>query len=89
MVEEIHQILQCLTCNKEAGEHVRRVQTLKENSDHLLLQALTDIYEIDLTRPDAIVEIITWSQIYDRIEKAVIRAENLANTLEGISLKYA
>jgi uncharacterized protein len=68
---------------------VRRVKTLKEHSDMVLVQALTDIYRSDLSGQDALIEIVTWTQIYDRIEKAVIRAENLAIMLEGISIKYA
>jgi uncharacterized protein len=89
MIEEINQILHVFIKKKDPSLSVRRVQTLKEQNDTILLQALTDIYNIDLTKPDALVEIITWTQIYDRIEKAVIRAENLANMLEGIYLKYA
>ncbi len=89
MIEEIYHVLELALNRKDASEHVRRVKTLKELSDIVLLQALTEIYQIDLTKTDAIVEIITWTQIYDRIEKAVLRAENLANMLEGISLKYA
>jgi uncharacterized protein len=89
MIEEIHNVLELALNKRDASEHVRRVKTLKELSDVVLLQALTEIYQIDLTSPDAIVEIITWTQIYDRIEKAVLRAENLANMLEGIYLKYA
>jgi len=89
MIEEINKILHLFLKQKDPGENVRRVQTLKEHSDGVLLRALTEIHRADLTPPDALVEIITWSQIYDRIEKAVIRAENLANIWEGISLKYA
>jgi uncharacterized protein Yka (UPF0111/DUF47 family) len=89
MIEEINNILQLFLKKKDPGENVRRVQTLKELSDAILLRALTEVYRTDLNQQDAIVEIITWSQIYDRIEKSVIRAENLANIWEGISLKYA
>jgi uncharacterized protein len=89
MLEEIHNVLELALNKQDASEHVRRVKSLKDISDVVLLQALTEIYQIDLSRTDAIVDIITWTQIYDRIEKAVLRAENLANMLEGISLKYA
>jgi uncharacterized protein Yka (UPF0111/DUF47 family) len=89
MLEEINHILHIFVKKQDPGVHVRRVHVLKEHSDMVIMQALASIYQIDLTKPDAIVDIITWSQIYDRIEKAVIRAENLANMLEGISLKYA
>ncbi|HNX01330.1 MAG TPA: DUF47 family protein [Candidatus Cloacimonadota bacterium] len=89
MIEEIHNVLEFALHKQDASESVRRVKTLKELSDVELLQALTEIYQIDLTRPDAIKDVVTWTQIYDRIEKAMLRAENLANMLEGISLKYA
>jgi uncharacterized protein Yka (UPF0111/DUF47 family) len=89
MIEEIHNILLLVIRKKEPAEEVRRVKTLKEHSDLILVQALAAVYQFDTSGPEAICEIITWSQLYDRIEKAVIRAENLANMLEGISIKYA
>jgi hypothetical protein len=36
-----------------------------------------------------LLEIIKWSHIFDRIEQAIVRTEDLANVIEGISLKYA
>jgi uncharacterized protein len=89
MIEEIKKILELVTRKKDPSEEVRRVKTLKEHSDMVLVQALTEIYRVDLSGQEAIFEIVTWTQIYDRIEKAVIRAENLAVMLEGISIKYA
>lgn len=89
MIEEIHTILNQVIKKKDPAEAVRRVKTLKEHSDQTLLRALTEIYRADLHGSDAILEIVTWSQIYDRIEKGMIRAENLAIMLEGISIKYA
>jgi uncharacterized protein len=89
MIEEINAIMHQFLKKKDTGESVRRVQTLKEHSDIVLLNAMMEIHKTELTPSDALVEIITWMQIYDRIEKALIRAENLASIWEGISLKYA
>lgn len=90
MLEEIEIIISNLfITKKEIDEHIRRIKTLKEEADSLLLRALGEIYEYDITAPDVIVEITKWTLMYDRIEKAFIRIENLANLLEGISLKYA
>ncbi len=89
MLAENESILNNLINKKDAGESVRRVKKLKEDSDNILMHAIGDIYKFDLNNPNIILEIIKWTQIYDRIEKAIIRTENLATIMEGICLKYA
>ncbi|MBF0551633.1 MAG: hypothetical protein HQK60_14000 [Deltaproteobacteria bacterium] len=51
--------------------------------------ALGEIYERHVDSFTTVMEIVKWTRTYDRIEKAINRAEHLANVIEGIVLKNA
>lgn len=82
-------ILKAMINKKDAIEHLRKVKKLKEDSDNILMHGIHDIYNFNLKDDNIVLEIIKWTQIYDRIEKTIIRADNLANIMEGICIKYA
>jgi len=88
ILEETGQMLQCLSRRKEVEQQAERVKHLKEESDNLLLVALGELFEEKGSGQDAL-EVAKWTQIYDRIEQAIARAENLACVIEGVALKNA
>lgn len=89
MVEEIGTMLVCLQTRKDVRQHVKRAKDLKNECEMLLLSGLAELY--DGERPDhfAILDIMKWNQVYDRIDKAMGRTWGLAKTIEGIVLKNA
>jgi len=89
MVDETGIMLQKLHTRKEVDVHVARVKTLKAECDMLLVVALAENYDAPIEEHDAILDIVKWSHIYDRIEKAIHRTENLVDIIEGIVLKNA
>lgn len=89
MVQETGNMLGQLSKRKEVEKHSEAIKVLKADSDMVLLVALGELYEQDLQGQEAVLDIIKWTQIYDRIEEAVGRTEYLANTIEGIVLKNA
>jgi uncharacterized protein len=66
-----------------------KIKEIKNESETLLVVALGEIYELPLAGPETLLDIIKWSQIYDRIEQALEKAGVLANVIEGISVKNA
>jgi hypothetical protein len=89
MVDETGVMLQKLRSRKEVDIHVARVKTLKAECDMLLVVALAENYDAPIEEHGAILDIVKWSHIYDRIEKAIHRTENLVDIIEGIVLKNA
>jgi uncharacterized protein len=89
MVSEIGTMLSQLGGKKEIDHGVKQVKDLKNECEMLLLSGLAELY--DNPDPDnlAILEVLKWTHVYDRIDKAVMRAWNLAKTIEGIVLKNA
>ena len=55
----------------------------------LLLSGLGELYDNPNPSPAEMMEIIKWTHVYDRIDKAFNRAWQLAKAIEGIVLKNA
>lgn len=89
MVQEGGRMLDRLRERKPVEENARKVKSLKYECEMLLLVALGEVYDIKLTGFEAVMEIVKWTHIYDRIEQAVNQAERLADIIEGVVLKNA
>lgn len=89
MVEEVGRMLDRLRERKNVEENAKKVKSLKYECEMLLLVALGEVYDIKLTGFEAVMEIVKWTHIYDRIEQAVNQAERLADIIEGVVLKNA
>jgi predicted phosphate transport protein (TIGR00153 family) len=62
------------------------INTLENEADEVQHAALVELFEV--CRADA-CEVIKWREIYDHLESATDRGEDVANVLEGIVLKHA
>ncbi len=89
MVQETGSMLDRLSKRKEVEKQTEAIKALKVDSDMMFLVALGELYEQELQAKEAVLDIIKWTEIYDRIEAAVSRTDYLANIIEGIVLKYA
>lgn len=66
-------------------EHCVEINRLENKADKILHTAVADLFE-NVT--DAI-ELIKWREIYEDMESATDRCEDVANIIEGVALKYA
>jgi len=89
VVEETEKMLGKLSSKKEVEEHSKTVNKIKNESELQLLLALGVLYESDPAETGRVLHVIKWTQIYDRIEQALDKAEVLANIIEGVSIKNA
>ena len=62
------------------------INTLENAADDVQHAALAELFEV--SHPDA-CEVIKWREIYEHLESATDRGEDVANVLEGIVLKHA
>jgi uncharacterized protein Yka (UPF0111/DUF47 family) len=58
---------------------------LENVADDIFRKATAELFDDEVTP----VEIIKWREIYDQLEAATDRAEDVANVLEGIVLRHA
>ncbi|MCE5281937.1 MAG: DUF47 family protein [Deltaproteobacteria bacterium] len=89
IVEETEKMLAKLGGRKELQEHSRTAHDLQNESKLQLLVVLGALYESLPEGPEGLLHLVKWTQIYDRIEQALERADSLANIIEGISIKNA
>jgi uncharacterized protein len=89
MVTGIGVMLGMLGSGQDVSQTVAQVKQLKKECEMLLLSGLGEHY--DNPSPDSadVVDIIKWTHVYDRIDKAFNRAWQLAKAIEGIVLKNA
>jgi uncharacterized protein Yka (UPF0111/DUF47 family) len=89
MVTAIGVLLGMLENKGEVAEYVGQVKHQKKECEMLLLSGLGELYDSPNTSPAELMEIIKWTHVYDRIDKAFNRAWQLAKAIEGIVLKNA
>jgi uncharacterized protein len=89
MVTAIGVLLGMLENKGDVTDSVGQVKHQKKECEMLLLSGLGELYESPNTSPAELMEIIKWTHVYDRIDKAFNRAWQLAKAIEGIVLKNA
>jgi len=62
------------------------INTLENEADDVHHAALAELFEVC---PADACEVIKWREIYEHLENATDRGEDVANVLEGIVLKHA
>lgn len=78
-------MLQDTKKHAEAQQKGRMIHTQENEADRIEQHALASLFE---TGQDAI-EVIKWKDIYQELESATDRCEDVANVIEGIILKNA
>ena len=84
-LNEIMPLLHDRKCFKQILEQCVEINSLENEADDILHASLVELFE---NCTDA-VEIMKWREIYEQLESATDRAEDVANVLEAVVLKYA
>jgi len=89
MVGAIGVMLGMLGHKTDVTDTVKQVKFMKKECEMLLLSGLGELYDNPNLAPGEIMDIIKWTHVYDRIDKAFNRTWQLAKAIEGIMLKNA
>ncbi|MBM4462185.1 MAG: DUF47 domain-containing protein [Chloroflexi bacterium] len=73
---ELKQVLSCCV----------ELNRLENEADRVYRQALGNLFD---SHTDNMADIIKWREIYEQMESATDRCEDIANVLEGVALKNA
>lgn len=68
--------------------HIVAINEQENEADDVLFGALATLYDAATDIP-SLVKAIRWGELYQEMEEATDRGEDVANTLEGIMLKNA
>jgi uncharacterized protein Yka (UPF0111/DUF47 family) len=78
-------LLRDMKNSKAIGQKCIAIQTQENEADRVMHHAIAALFE---ARPDPL-EVIKWKDIYEEIESATDRCEDVANVLDSIVLKNA
>ncbi len=70
---------------KQILEHCVEINRLENMADRVFRSALAELFN----DTSDIIYIIKWREIYEQMESATDRCEDVANVLEGVALKHA
>jgi uncharacterized protein len=65
------------------AEHIKEINTIENNGDQILRDALVDIVK----RKDDLFNLIRWKEIYEMLEEATDRMEDVADVLQRVIIK--
>jgi uncharacterized protein len=83
-VDELVAAISKLESFKGISPHVAEVHRLETEADHLYFNALADLFVPDAYTP---LEVIKWNRLYDLMERAFDKCEDVGNALENVVLK--
>lgn len=85
IVGEVANLLSRLRSPKDfKTEHIR-LHDLENKADRVYREALVHLFE----NTESAVEIIKWKEIYDHLERAIDRCEDVADTIRAVIIKYS
>jgi predicted phosphate transport protein (TIGR00153 family) len=64
-------------------EHIKEINTIENNGDRILREALVDI----VNHKDDIFNLIRWKEIYEMLEEVTDRMEDIADVLQRVVIK--
>lgn len=83
------QMIEALKAQQEVSPIVRQIKNLKGECEMLLSTGLAELQDAEITEFKAVVDIIKWVQVYDRIEQVIERVDDLSDAIEEVVLKNA
>jgi uncharacterized protein len=86
--EEIAAAIACLRQKRTLPEmmpRVKEINRLENEADRIARAAMSQLVE----RHDEIFELIRWKEIFDQLEEATDRCEDVADVLRTVVIKYA
>jgi predicted phosphate transport protein (TIGR00153 family) len=89
VIAQAMQLLDRTRANSEKiRESAQELHRLENEADEALTTSLTALYE-GVTEVPALIQALRWGELYQLLEDATDRGEDIADTLQGILLKYA
>src|SRR5262249_23512092 len=82
--KEINQALGKLEDFKDASEHTDKVREYEKIGDQINRAAIGRLFHNTLP----VIEVIKWQEIYESLETAIDKCEDVAQIIDGITLKH-
>jgi predicted phosphate transport protein (TIGR00153 family) len=87
VAKAIH-LLPTLKRSREILDFCIEINRLENEADQLYRHALATLYRSGGS-PEQVLSVLKWRDLYDNLESATDRCEDIANILEGVVLEYS
>ncbi|MDD5170221.1 MAG: DUF47 family protein [Syntrophales bacterium] len=84
---EVHGMLKKLHTRDSNEETIQKLAEIKKEADLFLLVAMGELFESQGDLSDTFLDILKWTQVYDRMEEAIEDAIQVTNVIEAMQLK--
>ena len=85
MAVQLHEVVSILQKPKGVTERLVEIHRLENEGDDIYQRAVGGLFH-DNRDP---LEVIKWKDVYERLEAAIDRCENVANIIEGVIIKHS
>ena len=85
MAQQLHQVISILNKPKGVTERLVELHRLENEGDDIYQRAVGGLFHE--TRDP--LTVIKWKDVYEKLEAAVDRCENVANIIEGVIIKHS
>jgi len=84
MAVQLHEVVRILQKPKGVTERLVEIHRLENEGDDIYQRAVGGLFH---DNRDAL-EVIKWKDVYEKLEAAIDRCENVANIIEGVIIKH-
>ncbi len=81
--EKVVELVSLLGKSKDVLGHCVAINSLEEQADRITLDAIARLFEVEQNP----IVVMKWKEIYEKLEAATDRCEDVANIIESIVLK--
>jgi predicted phosphate transport protein (TIGR00153 family) len=79
-------VLRDLRRHEEIMRQCTRINQLENDADQVLREALDELFNAEAQDPIAVIK---WKDLYEHLEIATDKCEDVANIIEGVLIKYS
>ena len=87
MIKEIKTLIDGLEKIKDMDNTITKIESMRKQATTLVRLAYAELYEGKREKPEDVLYILQWTQIYDLIMSAIEKTDNLVTVIEGVILK--
>jgi uncharacterized protein Yka (UPF0111/DUF47 family) len=85
MALQLHQVVSILAKPKGVTERLVELHRLENEGDDIYQRAVGGLFH-EARDP---LTVIKWKDVYEKLESAIDRCENVANIIEGVIIKHS
>lgn len=89
MIRVTGEMLCCMEKKQDVSKEIRKLKWIKSESEMLFSTGLAELHDLEIVDTREVINIMRWTQVYDRFELTLERIDDLGDAIEEVVLKNA